>query len=222
MKPKFPLMKFKVIIPAIFIIILYSCSPCKVATVVAEKLPLTATGFVFENDTVRITYHFWAYKGQMQFDIYNKTDMPIYFDWKTSAYIPNDKMVSYWQDVTNTEGVFYTSRLYGGSGVGAGKSKSTHQERIGVVPPHSMITNNQFNLVKKYSEVEQSGTYEKNNTPLRFRNYLTLCTNEKFEGKVTSVDNSFFVASIKKVSSSKVDKYKAPNTFYTTQSYSEH
>ena len=83
---------------------LYSCSPAKVATISSSNVPLKNSSFVFENDTVRITYRFWAESGIMDFDIYNKMDNPIYFDWKNSAFIPNDQMVSYWQDVTNTVG----------------------------------------------------------------------------------------------------------------------
>jgi len=211
-------MKLRIFTPAFFVILLYSCSPCWIATVTSEKIPLKTTGYEYENDTVRINYRFWGNKGKIEFDIFNKTDVPIFFDWKTSAYIPNDKMVSYWQDVTNIEAVFYSTRSLG---VGSGKSVSIRQERIAVVPPHSMITKNQFHLVKKYTDMEKTGVYDNNNTPLRFRNYLTLCTNEKFEGRVSTIDNSFFVTSIKEVSSNKVLKYKSPNTFYVTQNYIE-
>ena len=215
--PKPTNMKFKIIVPIILTILLWSCANTKLVKVASEKMSLTSAGYIFENDTVRITYRFWAYKGKMDFDIYNKMDVPIYFDWKTSAYIPNDKMVSYWQDVTNTEGVYSTYRLYGGN-VGTGKSKSIRQERIGVVPPHSMITKSEFNLVKTYLEIPTNGVYDKNNTPLRFRNYLMLCTNEKFEGKVSSVDNSFFVNSVSKVSNSKLSKNKSQDAFYVAKS----
>src|SRR5437868_5733707 len=135
MKNLFPLMSL--------IFAVYSCTPAKLATVSSENVPLKNSVFVFENDTIKITYHFWADNGIMNFNIYNKINEPIYFDWKNSAFIPNDQMVSYWQDITNTVGSSSTSSswLYGSAlSSSRGQSKSVHQERIGVIPPHSLIT----------------------------------------------------------------------------------
>ena len=107
-------------------------------------------------------------------DIYNKTNEPIYFDWKNSAFIPNDQMVSYWQDVTNTVGVSSSSSswLYAGMISSRGVSKSVRQERIGVIPPHSLITKNDFRLVKDYADLPKPGNYSESNSFLNFRNYL--------------------------------------------------
>ena len=43
--------------------------------------------FVFENDTVKISYFFWAKRGVIAFEIFNKLDKPLYVDWKKSSYI---------------------------------------------------------------------------------------------------------------------------------------
>ena len=212
-------MKVGILSAAIYAIFISSCTPCKLVTVTSENIPLKTNGYEFENDSIRINYRFWGSKGKMEFDVYNKTNIPLYFDWKISAYIPNDKMVSYYEDLTNLEGIYYTYRHAGTNGINTGKTAAKHQERIGVVPPHSLITNSQYKLVKKYAEVKQSGTFEKINTPLRFRNYLTLSTNEKFEGKVSTIDNIFFVSKIKKVSFSKTFKYKGPTNFFASFGY---
>lgn len=212
-------MKVGILSAAIYAIFISSCTPCKLVTVTSENIPLKTKGYEFENDSIRINYRFWGSKGKMEFDVYNKTDIPLYFDWKISAYIPNDKMVSYFEDLTNLEGIYYTYRHTGSGGINIGKIATKHQERIGVVPPHSLITNRQYKLVKKYAEVKQNGTFEKINTPLRFRNYLTLSTNEKFEGKVSTIDNIFFVSKIKKVPFGKTYKYKGPTNFYASFGY---
>jgi hypothetical protein len=80
------------------------------------------TIFVFENDSIKITYNFWAKNGAMAFDFYNKLNIPLYFDWKKSAFIPNDKMVSYWQDETNTTGNSSSSAYYLYGGIISGTS----------------------------------------------------------------------------------------------------
>lgn len=202
------------LILTLLIVTTYSCTPAKVATLSSQNVELKKSAFVFENDTVKIAYRFWADNGIMDFDIYNKLSQPIYFDWKNSAFIPNDQMVSYWQDVTNTVGSSSSSSswLYGGV-VSRGASKSVRQERIGVIPPHSLITKRDFKLVKAYVELPKPGNYTKENTFLNFRNYLMFSTNEKFEGRPVTVDNEFYVSNIKMIKYKKRQDYKTQNSF---------
>jgi hypothetical protein len=200
----------------ILIVLIYSCTPAKLATISSESVPLENSTFVSENDMVKITYHFWANNGIMDFDIYNKTADPIYFDWKNSAFIPNDQMVSYWQDITNTLGASSTSSLWLYGGVSANSksaSKSIHQERIAVIPPHSLITKRDFKLVKTYSELPKPGSYNETSSSLNFRNYLMFSTNEKFEGKPFTVDNKFYISNIKMIKYKKRENYKTESSF---------
>ena len=37
---------------------------------------------VYENDSLKITYSFWAENGLITFAIYNKLNVPLYVDWK--------------------------------------------------------------------------------------------------------------------------------------------
>ena len=212
-------MKLTILLLLFLISLFSSCVQCKLITVSSENIPLRFKGYEFENDSIRINYRFWGYKGKMEFDIYNKTDVTLYFDWKISAFIPNDKMISYYEDLTNIEGVKYTYRQYRSSGTNIAKTVAKNQERIGVVPPHSLITNSQYKLVKKYVEVFQNGIFNNVNTPLRFRNYLTFSTNEKFDGKVSTIDNIFFVSEIKKISFNKANFYKGPTVFYASYDF---
>ncbi|NDE11409.1 MAG: hypothetical protein EBZ95_12725 [Chitinophagia bacterium] len=212
-------MKSAFILSLFLIVIFSSCVPCKLITISSDNIPLKLKGYEFENDSIRINYRFWGAKGKMEFDIYNKTDITLYFDWKISAYIPNDKMVSYYDDLTNLEGVYYTYRQAWSSRMNTAKNLAKQQERIAVVPPHSLITNSQYKLVKKYIEVGPNGNFNNINSPLRFRNYLTLSTNEKFEGKISTIDNDFFISNIKKVSFNRANFYKSPTTFYASFDY---
>lgn len=204
----------KVLTAIVLTIAIYSCTPAKLATISSENVELKNSAFVYETDVLKINYRFWADNGIMTFDIYNKTEEPIFFDWKSSAFIPNDQMVSYWQDVTNTVGssVSSTSWLYGGI-ISKGASKSVRQERIGVIPPHSLITKRDFRLVKLYVDMPKPGSFNKENSFLNFRNYLLFNTNEKFEGKAIAVDNKFYVSNIKMIKYKKKESYKAQNSF---------
>src|SRR5438046_600845 len=125
---------------------LASCNKVTVASLQSEDHPIErGKKVVFENDTVRLTYNFWSKDGGglMSFSVYNKLDEPIYIDWKNSGFIPNDRLLTYWQDETNTEGIATTSGYsYKGLAVGSGRiqTKAIRQERIGAIPPHSMIS----------------------------------------------------------------------------------
>ena len=199
---------------------LTSCAVNKVATVSSDNLQLVKNGLVFENDTLKITYKFWAKNGAMTFDIYNKTNLPLFFDWKKSAFIPNDKMMSYWQDETNTEGNSKSSAYYLNGGVAAAssrsKSKSIRQERVGVVPPRSLITSNKYSLVLPSQNFVTDITYNNNNSPLRFRNYLAVSSTEQFDKDVFYVDNSFFVTIVKKVKEKNLKAAQFDNSFFIT------
>jgi hypothetical protein len=201
----------------IFLIISSSCSYYRVATVSTENVKSINSLLLFENDTVRITYNFWALKGLMSFDIYNKLNIPIYFDWKKSAFIPNDRMMSYWQDEVNTEGTSSGSTFYYYGSVSSSsklKSKSIRQERVGVVPPHSMINSSKYILAPRDIAMKSDAEYSLYNSPLRFRNYLAISSKEQFDNDVMYIDNSFFVSYIQRVKKSKINSYKHPNSFY--------
>ncbi|MEO8583090.1 MAG: hypothetical protein ABI415_04785 [Flavitalea sp.] len=211
------MMMFKILTLALLLSI-YSCTPAKLATVSSEDAQFkNSSSYIFENSMVKITYRFWAANGIMDFDIYNKTSDPIYFDWKNSSFIPNDQMVSYWQDVTNTVGSTSTATawLYGGAITSTkGASKSIRQERIGVIPPRALITKKDFRLVKQYKDMPKQGLFTKENSFLNFRNYLMFSTNEKFDGKTTVIDNYFYISEIKNIKFGKREKYRAQNKFF--------
>lgn len=199
--------------PLLLILVIYSCVSMKVAQVEADNLKQSSSGYVFENDSLRITYRFWNMNGRMQYDIYNKLNKPLYIDWKTSAYIPNDRMISYWRDETNMESV--SSAYYWGAGIASGsaKAKAVRMERIAVMPPRSMITQNSFRILKSHTDIPTSGQFNQDNSPFKFRNYVTISDNEKFEGKTSSITNEFYVSSVKKVRKSKMKKDE--RAFYT-------
>jgi len=116
--------------------------------------------WVFENDTVKITYSFWAENGLMAFNIYNKLDKPIYIDWKNSSFILEGRKLDYWIDEkqTNVES-YYKGYYYGGPvsnsyfGVTRGtvvtSATEIKPERVTFIPPKSNYARSQFYLLPK-------------------------------------------------------------------------
>lgn len=214
-------MLLKRIVPIILLILFYSCSVSKLAKVESDKGQPTSQGYVYENDTIKITYHFWSNKGSMLFDVYNKLNVPLYIDWKTSAFIWNDKMYPYWADaaITNTGTVYSPFKYYSG-GVSVSNSKSVHPERITVVAPKSMSQKRSWTLCDTYNDFAE-GIYNNNTSPVKFRNYLIVSTNEKFDANVSTIDQHFYVSSVKKMKASKIPDFATDNAFYVQQTGSE-
>ena len=178
----------------------------------------------FENDTVRISYYFWADAGVLAFSIYNKLDIPIYVDWKKSSYIRNEDKYDYWIDEQNSQSnseyasVRYKGLLngWGTVGVSTTNSKTVKPERITFIAPHSKYKKYAFSLYNpmgtlidtsvqlervpsKVNPKKEVGIYSRSYTfPIAhttFRNFLTLSTSEKFDKEIY-IDNQFYVSKI--------------------------
>jgi hypothetical protein len=144
-------------------IFIESCSINYVQLIETKSTNIKAANkqFVFENDTLKITYTFWAPNGVMSFSIYNKLNIPIYIDWKKSAMIYNSDKMNYWlgenQNIINYEK--YENFLYKGVLVTPDMEPNkdiTHiinednilrsPERMTFIPPKSYIYKSQFSL----------------------------------------------------------------------------
>ena len=114
--------------------------------------------WVFENDSVKITYAFWHKKGVLSFTVNNKNDKPLYIDWKKSSFIHNTNKLNYWIDQeVSTSATYYGNYYYPGPilkpgdglNVGAAVSVETKSkaERITFIPPNSNYYRSQFHLL---------------------------------------------------------------------------
>jgi hypothetical protein len=178
--------------------------------------------FIYENDTLQITYNFWSDKGLMEFTILNKLNVPIYIDLKKSSFIDDKVKLNYWSDMESTafvqyfRAVSYPNQTLSKDrnvtrGAQAGVSITTREERITFIPPSSTTTIAKYHILpveafrlskKTKSEVlsrsdnPRRGTvvfYEEfnpTNSPVIFRNFLTLSTSENFLSEFY-VDNEF-------------------------------
>jgi hypothetical protein len=107
--------------------------------------------WTYENDTIRITYSFWAEKGVMAMIIQNKLNVPIYIDWKKSSYIDRGHKLDYYSEALTTKSVTGWADapyLYKGPydwshwypvnlGVAVSQGIIEKQERVSFIPPHS-------------------------------------------------------------------------------------
>lgn len=149
--------------------------------------------FVFENDSVKITYTFWKWKGIMSFDVYNKLDVPIYIDWKKSSFIYNTYKMNYWVDEEKgAASAQYYSHYYNGdrlkeghaisAGVSKTKSRSVRTERRTFIPPASTYRHSKFNLLPSSEyELDVNTSYvlvDRNNNPKRKTRLYTADYNE--------------------------------------------
>ncbi len=61
--------------------------------------------YFYENDTIKVTYTFWAERGIMGMVIENKLEVPLYIDWKKSAYVDKKTKVNYYSENLSTKSV---------------------------------------------------------------------------------------------------------------------
>jgi len=65
----------------------------------------------YENDTLRVVYMFWSEHGTMGIHIHNKSELPIYIDWKKCSFIVGEAKKDYWEDVTVTSSTGSSTRI---------------------------------------------------------------------------------------------------------------
>lgn len=207
----------------IYIIGLLSLSSCskkyvQVATVKSDILQ-NDTLLRYENDTFEIVYNLFSENGLLAFTIYNKSNVPLYIDWKRSAYIKGSEKFAYWEDKSNiysvTEGSsvrwlrdYSTTRNYSTSVI-------TKPEQITFIPPKTAVSMARYNLS---SSVWGSGlsedtiastlkrgitkiwkkSFDASTSPFAFRNFLTLSQKHDFSTEFY-IDHSFWVSDIMKI-----------------------
>lgn len=225
-------MKIKTILLAIIAIVFYGCSSNYIqvfeTTSKNDKIK-KEINYVYENDSVRITYGFWGDKGIMSFAVYNKLKKPLYIDWKKSSYISNTTKINYWDDVTTTNTVerrasvgvmnnLALRKYYVANSVGVTSSSSSKPERITFIPPNSNYYRTQFNLfpvkelkIKDFQKVEKASIVNKSKTITVFERsiardespliFRNFITLSYSENFVTEfyVDNEFYVSKVTNV-----------------------
>ena len=212
------------------------------ATVSSTMNQSDQSGFVTENDSVQISYKFTGRNCPIQISVYNKSDKPLYIDWKKSAVIVDMKSYTYWRDeaVFNAESkssqvkwsdVFSTTTT-----TTTTSGTITKPESLVFIPPHAGIEVSMVSIkqdpfrfspdetpekvdLKKTSSVTYSGTiryFDEQHTPFRYRSYLTLSYDDTFKNSFAA-ENEFWVSEIVQTTASPKtipDRGMAANTFH--------
>ena len=231
---------------------LTACSPkIQVVTLRGSNVRSTDEGLVLDNDTLTLRYNFASERGLMTISLANKLNRPLYVDWKRSSFIIGQKTFYYWDDVANvnlaTSG--YTYR-YGKSNVSSTSSSTagtiSKDLPVAFIPPHTKIDKRQF-IVFPYGTVPTPGTstviqesargaanrkksisvrintYSADQSPLTFRNYLTLSTNKDFNTEFY-IDTQFWASDIRvEAESQAVDviTQKSDNSYVNAKSFAQ-
>lgn len=205
--------------PLLLIIsLLTGCMPkIQVVTLRGSNVRPTEEGLLLDNDTLSLRYNFASERGLMHLTLTNKLNQPLYVDWKRSSFIIGDNKVDYWYDVA---GVSLTGSSYQYSRVSRTSLSGTvsRDDKISFIPPKTKLEKSQFQVVptgtvylKGSPTTEQQEphwasrrkpvdvqiyTYPADQSPLTFRNYITLSTDKDFQ-KEFHIDTQFWAADIK-------------------------
>ncbi|MGF7218365.1 hypothetical protein GGR92_004542 [Spirosoma lacussanchae] len=213
-------MKTQLIYVIALLAALSACTPqAQVVTLRGSNVQPAADGFVLDTDTLTLRYSFSSERGQMVVSLVNKLDRPLYVDWKRSSFIIGEDKMDYWTDVAdvNLATSSYTSRYWRYT-VGSVAGTISKDDAVSFIPPRTRLEKRRFVVVpngalrltgtptvrneranwnperKKPIDVAVY-TYEPSESPLRFRNYLTLSTDKDFRTEF-HLDTSFWAAGV--------------------------
>lgn len=195
--------------------LLTSCAAprLQVVTLRSHQVAPRENAFVHETDTLRIAYDFFSPNGSVRFIIRNNWTKPLYLDWSKSAFIVGRDRISYWAD-----GMLLDPAL-----ASLQQGNVRPDERVTFIPPGTEIRQVKF-LAKPGDQFrfkptlrpEQDSTQVQNSTgrtittpllryrfeeassPLIFRNYLTLSTDERFAQEF-HLDHEFYASEVEEL-----------------------
>jgi hypothetical protein len=208
----------RLILPAI--ILLFSalcffsaCSPWQYMTVDSPQLTRNSYDqFVFENDTLRLTYDMAGNNGQVTLRIFNKTSQPLRINWQKSAFIRNQQSISFLDKDVVIHGHTIDYSRYERNFIGTFQLPDS----VSFIPPGSEIRNDLPTLAKtgplqvyfpdslaakKLTESDGVNSvkfrqvhYDEASSPIRFRTYLTFSIGH--DNNEFSLTNHFYVSDI--------------------------
>lgn len=139
---------------------LFACRPyVKLIETEGAGLSKTDDKYVyFENDTLRVTYFMWADRGQMAFSVYNKLNIPLYIDWKKSAFVMNGFKYRYYTQKAESDNQMTTTNAGSKNSFISQKSITTFEERVTFIPPKASVYNPLTYVIMKYDKLASNLT----------------------------------------------------------------
>jgi len=172
--------------------------------------------FAWENDTLRLVYDYNGYGGPIWVSISNKTDKPMYINWKKSALIKGGYATSLFQPNVQMSGSFDASRGYTGT-TGTLVGSFSVPEGMDFIPPASSITRSVDLLLTKYPVARDKLTghpttlkvkgkrydrssyqlysFDEPSSPMQFKTYLTFVLDGD-SAREFAVNHSFYASEV--------------------------
>jgi len=213
------------LLSATSLLLLTSCSTYAYLTLNSDEVQKKneKKEFVWENDTLSITYNFNGEDGPMKIKVYNKTDQPLYIYWKKSALIFNENSISLYNRTVNISGAISTysgnRRLSTGSSFSTLNASFDLPEGMDFVPPKTYFNKELLNVQQtnipdlktmsniplqkiktsqEYTIKLRRALYNQSQSPVRFKTYLTFILGHNAVEEF-SIEHSFYVAEILQV-----------------------
>ncbi|MEZ0486031.1 hypothetical protein [Fibrella aquatica] len=173
------------------LLILSGCAVNKSQLITLSSDNLTTSpdqGFVYDTDTLRLSYQFFSERGVMHLTIENKLNKPLYVDWKRSAFIIGQNKLDYWYDVaavnlygaayTNTYARYFRNWSTSNSTI-ALNGQISKENSVDFIPPGTKLTKDQFVLIPgpalvlpgQYSTERVASTDSLNRKPVDVQTY---------------------------------------------------
>lgn len=215
-------------------LLLSSCSKYYVSTLESSNTKKSEeTGsFIFENDTLSVTYNFNGKNAPINITMRNKLNEPLYIDWEKSALIKGDETTPFsGKEIKINAGI--NSSTYpnfvgeGSTQSGTLTTKIALPETVGFIPPKSTLTKIPLPLSERHSygriakssfEKSQiplnngpdawakSASFNGENSPLSFKSYLTFYTEKDNKRKDFPVVQHFYLSNL-------IQTYTNPKNF---------
>lgn len=227
------------------IAILASCNVYRYTTIESKSIRKNGQAvFTEENDTMRIEYNFSGSGGPVAITIFNKTNLPLYVDWKRSSFIVNDKAVSYFNPNVRLDGTINSQSIQSVNQITDGRAAIRAdllvQPGSSFIPPQSYAQNTYVYLTtfvdtripieKMKREKLQIGQFNyriwkadfsEADTPLFFKSYITFTMSDN-SGQFFSKQHDFYIASSVKTSLNPEGLYgnKMPGNIFVTSNLS--
>ena len=150
----------------LFLNIITFLSSCSYTLRTCQSFKTESTNVKLTNDhkyryvdsLVRIDYTLWSSGGTVRFDIYNKSDAPIYINWKNSNFIFNSYNNEYWNDDITSE---KTSTTYSTSTKNTWGTSATNINGVNPL----IVTNSKYKSITDFAGITNEVTVVKKDNP---------------------------------------------------------
>lgn len=191
--------------------LMFGCSPrysYQVLETKSKDVSSKESKYIFENNDVIVQYDLWEGEGNIFFTFFNKSEKPIFVDLNRCHIIVNGESFDYYSEeektLTEVQGMVKTKKTTSVIQQTESSVKSKMKQII-EIPPKSKIVVDFMNVIPTVifdcdlrgflPSRPISKTFNENNTPLNFRNYITYDFAPNF-ANAQVVDNSFWVEKI--------------------------